>query len=656
MKIRLLIFLGYSTLLFGCKKLVESPKEVCFIPYVDFVAQHVDPATLDVTFTAVTSYNGTINYYHWDFGDGTSFTGRIPPLHRYPPPAAGIGTTSYKIKYTVGNQCGEAFWTQDISIGGCLPDAKFTYSMINDSTVVFNNTTTSPTPVTVEWNFGDGTTLTSSAPTITKSFHQDQVFTVSLKATNSCGNNFFTAPVTICRPPVPAQTITITSCATVNINATASQNGGTYQWNFGNGVTLPATPSASPTITYTYPTGGTYTITLSVTNPTGCKTAQVSNPVTIAVNSLLPNNNFDYSSDDLDFHFTRPAVTNASGYLWNFGDGTTSTEQNPAKTFSNPGVYTLTLEASSACGSTTSSSVISVPYYKVLNNTPNTGFQDVKALSTQQLYFLGTNGKLYKSDTAGNWSSPINLPPSLSFNSNTRLFVDINNNLWIYGKNEIARYNVSSFAWNSYFNATGFSGGTTIRSIAVDNNGSLWTADDRQVRRGNNVISSGNGNEFASLAFAPTNNRIWITTVNKNVLYYANINGNNLNAVSVPGINDGAYEIKVHPNGDIYFITGTGIIRINSGGSLLNHYNISNTNGLLVSAPKSFDFDEKNNLWVIQNGRLLRIPINSSVGAKNYSFNADLNNIAAIDVLLISGTDTDILMAKTSGNVATKIR
>src|SRR5436305_6914356 len=99
MKVRLLIFLLYSTLFFGCKKFVETPKETCFIPYVDFVAYHVDPTSLDVSFTSITSYNGVINSHQWDFGDGTTYDGEQPPPHHYQNSISASAT--YRIKYTV---------------------------------------------------------------------------------------------------------------------------------------------------------------------------------------------------------------------------------------------------------------------------------------------------------------------------------------------------------------------------------------------------------------------------------------------------------------------------------------------------------------------------------------------------------------------------
>src|SRR5947209_2999772 len=98
-------FLFFS-LLTGCKKFTEAPKKQCFLPYVDFVAQHVNTSTLEVTFTAVTSFDGTITSYQWDFGDGTTFTGQTPPAHKYPPPSGANASSKYRVKLTVANDCG----------------------------------------------------------------------------------------------------------------------------------------------------------------------------------------------------------------------------------------------------------------------------------------------------------------------------------------------------------------------------------------------------------------------------------------------------------------------------------------------------------------------------------------------------------------------
>jgi ligand-binding sensor domain-containing protein len=372
---------------------------------------------------------------------------------------------------------------------------------------------------------------------------------------------------------------------------------------------------------------------------------------------VVPNNDWNYTSDDLDFNFSRATVQNATNYSWNFGDNTTSSLQNPGnKSYANPGVYNLTLIASNGCSNHTFSASVTVPFYKSLNNVPNTGFQEVIAFNAQTIYFLGTNGKLYKTDTAGNWSAPINLPSRLTFNERTRLFKDINGNLWIYGRNEVAKFNPATSTWTSSYAATGFGNNETINGIAIDNSGNLWTVGDRQIRRNNTVINSAIVNQYSSIAFAPTTGRVWITASNRNSLYYVNANSNSLNAVDGTGILNGANLIKVHPNGELFVATETGIIRTNSTGGPIANYNALTTGTALSGEPKTFDFDNEGNLWVLVNGRLVKVPLSTPANAKNYGVVPALNGISSLSVLNVAGTDNDIIISKTANNGAIRIK
>src|SRR6478672_5520916 len=586
MKIRALIFLTFCILFIGCKKFIDTPKETCFIPYVDFVAYNVNPSTLEVSFSSISSYNGTITSHHWDFGDGTSFDGEIPPAHKYPAQNANTADNSYRVKYTVTNACGQAFWTDDIKISRCLADVKFTYKLLNDSTVQFTNSTTSSSPVTYVWDFGDSTKNTSGATSINKVYLFDGKYTVTLKATNACGVNYFIATIPVCKKPVPSQKVTLSGCSTIDVDASGTKNGASYQWDFGNGRVLPETFASSPLISYTYPNSGSYKLTLTVVNKNGCDTVRLSTQVKINAVSVVPNNAWSYTSDDLEFDFKRETVINATSYSWDFGDGTTSNEQNPGKkTYSKPGVYTLTIGAKNSCGEYNFTTSLNVPDYKEINNAPNTSFSDVEVFSAQEIYFLGTNGKLYKTDTAGHWSNAISLPGTLAFNNETSLFTDVNNDLWVYGKKEIAKLDRSGLTWNSFFDETGFDRNTTITSMAVDKAGNLWTIGDREVRKNNKLINLKN-THFYSLAYDATTERIWLIATNKDVLYYINTNSSEINTVDVNGMSNGASDIQVQPNGDILFSTVSGIMRVNSSGTVLGNYNASNTGGLLAGPPR----------------------------------------------------------------------
>lgn len=655
MKVRLLIFLCYSVLLGGCKKFADAAKETCFIPYVDFVAYNVNPSTLEVSFSSITSYNGTITSHHWDFGDGSTFNGEIPPPHKYPAQNSSTSGNNYRITYSVTNECGEAHWTDSIKISRCLADVKFGYKLVNDSVVQFTNGTQSSTPVSYEWNFGDGT-KSADAGTVTKTYAFDGSYTVTLKATNACGDNYFIATIPVCAKPVPTQKISMSGCATVNINASETRNGTLYQWDFGNGTVLPATPSATSAISYTYPQKGSYVVKLKVINKKGCDSAIVSTPVTIEAAGVVPNNNWSYHSDDLDFNFSREPLANATTYVWDFGDGTTASLQNPGKkTFASPGVYTLTLKGSNNCDNYSFTTSLNVPFYKTIRNAP-VSLQEVVAVSEWEIYFLSAKGRLYKTDTAGNWSDAIALPNALKFNSDTRLFKDINHNLWIYGREEIAKFNPSTLTWTSAFSVTGFDRKVTIDGMSVDNNGNLWTVADREVRRNGTRIHASGNNQFSSIAFNPTTGMMWITASNKKELFSVSVTGDRLNTVDVSGINGGADNIKVHPNGEIYFTTGSGIVRASRSGGFISSYTASTTNGVLGGTPQAFDFDSRGNIWAVYGGRLVKIPIDRSTNAKNYSFTSDLNNISAVAVLRLTDNDNDILLAKTSGNGAIQIK
>jgi PKD repeat protein len=651
MRSLLLIFL-FSFLLTCCKKLTDGPEKKCFIPYIDFVAQHVDPSTLEVSFSISTSFNGTITSYKWDFGDGTNFNGQDPPPHKYP--SSSNGSAKYRVKLTVANDCGEAYWTQDVTISPCLPDTKFTFRYLDDSTVEFTNQTKTGSAANYVWNFGDGSTGTNSQTTFTHVYKEDKPFSVSLKATNSCGDNNYTETVSVCRKPVAAQTVSVNACGAVTIDASASKNAIKYQWDMGNGTVLPASPSASPTLNYTYPNAGNYTIKLKVYNGAGCDSATTSNSVSVAASALATNSNWSYTSDDLDFSFTRAAVTGAASYKWDFGDGSTANTQNATHTYSKPGAYTVKLSAAGSCGATYDFAVqINAPYYKAMNNLPETGFQQVLAYSPSLIYFLGTNGKLYKTDTSGNWSS-INLPNGLAFNSETRLYKDLNNDLWVYGRKEVAKLNPGGTTWTSFFSKTGLGNNSVISGMAIDNNNELWTISSGTLRKGNTTIHS--TVSFSSIAYASGSNRIWLTSPSSAGLYYINTNNTQLNPVSNSSITGGGDDIQINSNGDIYVTGSAGIVRMNSSGGTVNNYVSGNTVGLISGRPTAFDIDSQGNIWLILGGQLYKVPMGNSVDAKKYSFNSDLSNISSISVLNLSGTDSDILLAKTSGDAAIKIK
>ena len=95
---------------------------------------------------------------------------------------------------------------------------------------------------------------------------------------------------------------------------------------------------------------GTYTVNLVVTNANGCKDT-ATQTVTLTpkpkANFVVPN--FNGCSNTNTINLSNTSV-NAISYVWDFGDGNTSTLLNPAHTYSSAGTYTIKLYVTSVEG------------------------------------------------------------------------------------------------------------------------------------------------------------------------------------------------------------------------------------------------------------------------------------------------------------------
>lgn len=125
----------------------------------------------------------------------------------------------------------------------------------------------------------------------------------------------------------------------------------TYAWTFGDGSVSTA---INPVHRYT--AAGTYAVHLTITGNNGCSDS-VAQDITIAP---MPDAGFTVNKTAQcmtahQFQFTNTSAIadeNALAYSWDFGDGTTSTEASPAKTYAQPGYYKVILTAGSESGCT----------------------------------------------------------------------------------------------------------------------------------------------------------------------------------------------------------------------------------------------------------------------------------------------------------------
>jgi PKD repeat protein len=141
--------------------------------------------------------------------------------------------------------------------------------------------------------------------------------------------------------------------APLSVQFTDLSSGGptSWLWTFGDGTT-----STLRSPSKTYATAGTYTVSLRATNSLGSDTYTRSGYVQVA-NPLPPVANFSGTPlsgfAPLQVAFTDLSTNGPTSWLWSFGDGTTSTLRNPSKTYTSPGVYSVSLRATNVSGSNT---------------------------------------------------------------------------------------------------------------------------------------------------------------------------------------------------------------------------------------------------------------------------------------------------------------
>ncbi|MCB9183907.1 MAG: PKD domain-containing protein [Flavobacteriales bacterium] len=282
---------------------------------------------------------------HWEFGDGAvldTLPGNLS--HTYTHSAASPATFVAALIASNAFGCTDTT-THPIEVYPAV-SAAFTVPAGGCSPVTISPVNATTGASTYLWDMGDGNVLVGPSPTHTyvNTTAVDQTRTITLTATSAWGCVSVMTQTLIVHP-VPQAAFQATPFlqqfpdATVSLNNTSGPGGWNHLWTFGDGqVSTLQQPG-----THTYGTWGTFTITLVVSGTACSDTATQA----ITITPPLPTASFLGQGDGcapLTVDFTNTSWQGLS-YQWNFGDGGSSTADNPTYVYNVPGVYTVTLTA-----------------------------------------------------------------------------------------------------------------------------------------------------------------------------------------------------------------------------------------------------------------------------------------------------------------------
>ena len=314
------------------KEISLSERPVAFFSFTPSSA--CAPTSIQFTSEAT----GTIRDLQWLFPGGTPATSDdINPTIRYSTPG------TYSASLIASNELAvDTFSIHTITI---IETAKSDFQFsANELSVSFTNSSTSSNNYI--WDFGDGNSSQQANPT--HLYTSDGVYTVSLVSSNSCSTDTLSQTISLSEKPVALFSYQPTSACAPSTLQFSNQSSGTintFQWFFPGG-----SPSSSndtnPSIMYAEP--GLYSATLVAGNETDIDTFLI-NSITIVESA---RSNFQFSADELMVSFTNRS-NSSNQFFWDFGDGNTSTEENPIHLFDADGIYSVRLISSNECSDDT---------------------------------------------------------------------------------------------------------------------------------------------------------------------------------------------------------------------------------------------------------------------------------------------------------------
>lgn len=315
-------------------------------PVLDFVAS----TTIQCLGSGTINFTNQSQYFDaclWDFGDGNTST-TLNPLHQYAAP--GVYTVTL-IGYNTALGCTSSLSKNALITVLSTPTAQFTSGQTStcDSLLPIQFTSTPSSAIQWQWDFGDGTTSSLQNPSHV--YGVPGVYDVTLITTNQLGCSDTTVIpgyIQILDNPVPViiSTNPLTACAPLQTSfSTSVSNVANYLWDLGNGI-----QSSGSTYGYNNYQVGNHIISLTVVYNNGCLNEDTVH-VNVKANYVpLGGPMVANGCNPLTVPFYNNTGGSGNTYLWDFGDGNTSSQAIPVHTYTQSGQYNVSLTVTSQDG------------------------------------------------------------------------------------------------------------------------------------------------------------------------------------------------------------------------------------------------------------------------------------------------------------------
>ncbi|MES2847920.1 MAG: PKD domain-containing protein [Bacteroidota bacterium] len=340
---------------FGC---LPDEQSVQFITTAASIARFTKDINggcgpVDVNFNNISStINNNIQFF-WDFGDGSNMTNSAQPgLHTFNS-SPFFNDTTYIITLKAYNGCDTTRWIDSVQIKS-KPKARFgvvsTFGCSPFTVQIANNSPGSNS--TYYWDFGNGHLDTTFAPgNLSYTYNTGaniDTFTIQMIAVNECGVDTQRIDIRI------APNIII---PLININAgdlfgcsphivdfiNGSSGASTYTWDFDDGSVPLITSNNDVVITHAFIDTGVFNVRIDITN--GCSDTTVFRQIEVykKPTAAFTTNATSYCAGDTVR--VNNTSSDANSYVWFWGDGLSSSGQNPTHVYRTAGNFTIYLRA-----------------------------------------------------------------------------------------------------------------------------------------------------------------------------------------------------------------------------------------------------------------------------------------------------------------------